>query len=96
MRGLYTRLLIVALALALSCAVRSEASGKTYLGYSSESPSASVVYWVAKDGGIFRKHGLELELIFLNGSVRGIQSLLAGDLRYSAAVGTAAINARLA
>ncbi|HXK29466.1 MAG TPA: ABC transporter substrate-binding protein [Candidatus Binatia bacterium] len=96
MHGLYTRLLIVALALPLSCAVRPEALGKTYLGYSSESPSASVVYWVAKDAGIFRKHGLDLELIFLNGSVRGIQSLLAGDLRYTAAVGTAAINARLA
>ncbi|MGH7835117.1 MAG: ABC transporter substrate-binding protein, partial [Candidatus Binatia bacterium] len=37
-----------------------------------------------------------LDLIFINGSVRGIQSLIAGDLSYTGAVGTAAINARLA
>lgn len=90
------RFLVVALAFSLSLAMRPEASGKTFLAYSSDSPSASAVYWVAKDAGIFEKHGLDFELIFLNGSVRGIQSLLAGDLRYTAAVGTAGINARLA
>ena len=74
----------------------SGAEAKTYIAYISDSPSGSVVYWVAKDAGIFKKHGLDLELVFINGSVRGIQSLLAGDLGYTGAVGTAAINARLA
>jgi NitT/TauT family transport system substrate-binding protein len=46
--------------------------------------------------GLYKKHGLDLELIFINGSVRGIQSLIAGDLGYSGAVGTAVINAKLA
>jgi ABC-type nitrate/sulfonate/bicarbonate transport system substrate-binding protein len=55
-----------------------------------------VVYWVAKEAGIFRKHGLDLDTIFIDGSVRGIQSLVAGDLGYSGAVGTAVINANLA
>ncbi|MBI2089467.1 MAG: ABC transporter substrate-binding protein [Deltaproteobacteria bacterium] len=72
------------------------AEAKTYIAYISDSPSGSVVYWMANDAGIFKKHGLDLELIFINGSVRGIQSLLAGDLGYTGAVGTAAINARLA
>jgi len=75
--------------------VRS-ADARTYIAYISDSTSGSVVYWVAKEAGIFKKHGLDLETIFINGSVRGIQSLLAGDLGYSGAVGTAAINARLA
>jgi len=39
---------------------------------------------------------LDIELIFINGSVRGIQSLIAGDLSYTQAVGTAVINAKLA
>jgi ABC-type nitrate/sulfonate/bicarbonate transport system substrate-binding protein len=39
---------------------------------------------------------LDLDTIFINGSVRGIQSLIAGDLGYSGAVGTAVINANLA
>jgi len=73
-----------------------QAKAKTYIAYISDSTSGSVIYWVAKEAGIFKKHGLDLETIFINGSVRGIQSLLAGDLGYSGAVGTAVINARLA
>jgi NitT/TauT family transport system substrate-binding protein len=69
---------------------------KTYVAYISDSTNSSVIYWIAKDAGIFKKNGLELDTIFINGSVRGIQSLLAGDLGYSGAVGTAAINAKLA
>ncbi|HEX9145982.1 MAG TPA: ABC transporter substrate-binding protein, partial [Candidatus Binatia bacterium] len=72
------------------------AQSKTYVAYISDSMNSSVIYWIAKDVGIFKKHGLDLETIFLNGSVRGIQSLLAGDLGYSGAVGTAVINAKLA
>jgi NitT/TauT family transport system substrate-binding protein len=69
---------------------------KNYVAYISDSTSGSVVYWVAKETGIYKKHGLDFDLIFINGSVRGIQSLIAGDLGYTGAVGTAAINARLA
>lgn len=69
---------------------------KSYIAYISDSTSSSVVYWVAKDAGIFKKHGLDLDTIFIDGSVRGIQSLVAGDLGYSGAVGTAVINAKLA
>lgn len=70
--------------------------GKSYIAYISDSTSSSVIYWLAKEVGIFKKHNLDLDTIFINGSVRGIQSLIAGDLGYSGAVGTAVINARLA
>ena len=69
---------------------------KSYIAYISDSTSSSVIYWIAKEAGIFKKHGLDLDTIFINGSVRGIQSLIAGDLSYSGAVGTAVINANLA
>src|SRR5215813_9694466 len=68
---------------------------KSYIAYLSDSISSSVVYWIAKDAGIFKKHGLDLDTIFIDGSVRGIQSLIAGDLGYSGSVGTAVINANL-
>ena len=77
-------------------AAQEPVQAKTYVAYISDSMNSSVIYWIAKDAGIFKKHGLDLETIFLNGSVRGIQSLLAGDLGYSGAVGTAVINAKLA
>jgi ABC-type nitrate/sulfonate/bicarbonate transport system substrate-binding protein len=69
---------------------------KGYIAYISDSTNSSVIYWLAKEVGIFKKHGLDLDTIFINGSVRGIQSLVAGDLSYSGAVGTAVINAKLA
>jgi ABC-type nitrate/sulfonate/bicarbonate transport system substrate-binding protein len=91
--------LLVSLLLALLVSVigaASAAQAKSYIAYISDSASSSVVYWLAKEAGIFKKHGLELDTIFIDGSVRGIQSLIAGDLGYSGAVGTAVINAKLA
>jgi len=68
----------------------------SYIAYISDSTNSSSITWIAKDAGIFKKHGLDLDTIFINGSVRGIQSMIAGDLGYSGAVGTAVINAKLA
>jgi len=73
-----------------------QARAKDYVSYISDSPSGSSIFWMAKEAGIYKKHGLDLEMIYINGSVRGIQSMIAGDLAYSGAVGTAVINARLA
>lgn len=72
------------------------AQGKTYFAYVSDSPSSAVVYWVAKEAGLFSKHGLDVDLIFINGSTRGVQSLLAGDVKFSSSAGPAVINGRLA
>jgi NitT/TauT family transport system substrate-binding protein len=83
-------------ALLFSFAAPSRAEASSYIAYISDSTNSSVISWIGKEAGIFKKHGLDLDLIFINGSVRGIQSLIAGDLSYSGAVGTAAINAKLA
>ena len=82
--------------LALSVCSSPPVHAKSYIAYISDSSNSSVVYWIAKDAGIFKKHGLDLETIFIDGSVRGIQSLIAGDLGYTGAVGPAVINAKLA
>jgi NitT/TauT family transport system substrate-binding protein len=88
--------LIIA-AIVIECLTATRAvQAKSYIAYISDSTNSSVIYWIAKEAGLFKKHGLDLDTIFINGSVRGIQSLIAGDLSYSGAVGTAVINARLA
>jgi NitT/TauT family transport system substrate-binding protein len=74
----------------------SAAPAKLVSAYISDSPSASVPQWIAKEMGIFKKHDLDIDLIFIDGSTRGIQSLLAGDLSFTEAVGTSAINGRIA
>ncbi len=69
---------------------------KIRFAYISDSPGSSAPYWIAKEAGLFKKYGLDVELIFINGSTRGIQSLIAGDLAFAGAVGTSAINGKLA
>jgi NitT/TauT family transport system substrate-binding protein len=73
-----------------------KAAAKDYLAYISDSPDSSVVYWVAKDTGLFKKQGLDLEMVFMSGSTRGIQGLISGDLSFAAAVGPSVINGKLA
>ena len=87
---------VIALAVAIVLVVWQRAEAKSTLAYISDSPSSSVPFWVAKDAGIFKKHGLDVDMLFINGSTRGIQSLIAGDLNFTGAVGTSAINGRLA
>jgi NitT/TauT family transport system substrate-binding protein len=48
------------------------------LGYPSIS-SRQAQLWIARDEGIFRKHGLDVELIFLRGGQVAIQALTGGD-----------------
>ena len=52
--------------------------------------------WIAKETGLFKKYGLDIDLVFIDGSNRGIQALLAGDLSFTEAVGTSAINGKIA
>jgi len=87
---------ILALAVAITFAISKRAEAKSTLAYISDSPSSSVPFWVAKEIGLFKKHGLDVDMLFINGSTRGIQSLIAGDLNFTGAVGTSAINGRLA
>ncbi len=73
------------------------AERKSYLlAYISDSANASPAYWVAKERGLFRKHGLDIELIYISGSTRGVQSLIAGDVAFVGAVGTSALYGKLA
>src|SRR5918994_5076333 len=87
---------VIALAVTIVLGVWQRAEANYTLAYISDSPSSSVPFWVAKDAGIFKKHGLDVDMLFINGSTRGIQSLIAGELNFTGAVGTSAINGRLA
>src|SRR5262245_25488732 len=87
---------IIAIVFAIAVAATKEVEAKVYTAYISDGPDTSIAYWLAKEVGLFKKHGLDMELIFIDGSSRGVQSLIAGDLSFTDAVGTSAINGRLA
>jgi len=90
------RALIFSLLVAVLIATKQQAEAKVYMAYISDAPDSSVPYWVAKEAGFFKKYGLDVEMIFIDGSTRGVQSLIAGDLALTGAVGTSVINGRLA
>ena len=96
MRSSHLRCAIIAIVLGVVAGSTRGVEGKVYTAYISDAPDTSIAYWVAKEAGFFKKHGLDMELIFIDGSSRGIQSLIAGDLGFTDAVGTSVINGRLA
>src|SRR5574341_1358506 len=51
---------------------------KIKIGYPAVSYN-QIHIWVAKDGGFFRKYGLDAELIFFRGGQLATQALVAGD-----------------
>jgi NitT/TauT family transport system substrate-binding protein len=87
---------IVALVIVVMIAPIQEAGAKENMAYVSDSPGSSAPYWVAKEIGLFKKNGLDIDLLFINGSSRAVQTLVAGDLHFSGPVGTSAMNGRMA
>ena len=56
---------------------------------------SQTIPWIAKEAGIFAKHGIDADVILLTGSPRAVQTLLAGDIEYTIAGGQSAIRARI-
>ena len=96
MRNFRLRLIVIAVVLGVIVTSTREGEAKVYTAYISDGPDTSIAYWLAKEVGFFKKHGLDMDLVFIDGSSRGVQSLIAGDLSFTDAVGTSVINGRLA
>ena len=76
--------------------VLSSAADKINTSYISTTPGSSGVIWIAKDTHIFDKHGLDATVIFISGSVRGVQAILAGEIPVGEGGGPGLASARLA
>jgi NitT/TauT family transport system substrate-binding protein len=71
------------------------AQEKMRLGLSSVSALHSAV-WIAEQKGLFRKHGIEAEIIVTGqGATAGISALLANDIQMTSSAGDALVNAAL-
>ena len=82
---------------AIQCVAQSSlAADRLNTAYISTTPGASTVLQVAKDTRIFEKHGIDATVIFISGSVRGIQSILAGEILIGEGGGPGLASARLA
>ncbi|HXV49845.1 MAG TPA: ABC transporter substrate-binding protein [Candidatus Binatia bacterium] len=72
------------------------AAQKLNTAYISTTPGSSTVIQVAKDMRLFEKNGIDATIIFISGSVRGIQSILAGEILIGEGGGPGLASARLA
>ncbi len=57
--------------------------------------SAQLPLWVARDAGLFAKHGLNVELLGLQSASRQVQLILAGDTLAASLSGTTPVRARI-
>ncbi len=60
------------------------------LGFSSVSGNRAPL-WIAKDAGLFRKYGLDVNLIFIRSGATTTQALIGGDIQLMAGTGAATI-----
>ena len=74
-------------------ASQSFAQTKLQLGYSSFSSNITPL-WVAREEGFFKRFGLDVELILVEGGTRGAQSLISGDLPIMGMAGLPVISSR--
>lgn len=51
--------------------------------------------WVARGAGLFRNHGLDVNLVYIAGGSRVVQSMLGGDIQIAAAAPSSAVDAAL-
>jgi ABC-type nitrate/sulfonate/bicarbonate transport system substrate-binding protein len=87
---------LVAITLIALTTTQAPGADKINTSYISTTPGSSAVLWVAKEARIFEKHGIDATVIFISGSVRGIQSILAGEIAIGEGGGPGLASARLA
>ena len=57
--------------------------------------SYNVPIWVTHEAGLFKKHGLNSELIMIAGAAQSMQAMLANETQVANTSGSAPINAKL-
>ena len=86
-------LLIVALLLLLP--EHARAIDKIVLGYSGVG-SGEEVHHFAKEVGLFKKYGLDVEIVYIPGGSTVVQSMIAGDVQFGRGSATEVVTAHLA
>ncbi len=72
----------------------AQAADKVIIGFSSLSAVHGAT-WVAEEKGLFKKHGLEPQIVIMPGTAVGISALMAGDVDFLNAGGNIIIGANL-
>jgi NitT/TauT family transport system substrate-binding protein len=90
------RFLFLAFIITGFCSGSGKLNAQERLNFAYISPNAgsSSVLWVAKDAGIFKKHGLDVNVVYIEGTPKALMSLFAGELQVVAGTGPAVVQAK--
>jgi NitT/TauT family transport system substrate-binding protein len=68
---------------------------KLHVGYSAQAGSLAPI-WITKEAGIFKKHGLNVELLFIPGGPTAAAALISGEVPITVVGGPAVVTSNLA
>jgi len=68
---------------------------KMHVGYSAQAGAFAPI-WITKEAGLFRKHGLDVNLVFIPGGPTAAAAMLAGEIQAAAMAGPAIVSSNLA
>jgi ABC-type nitrate/sulfonate/bicarbonate transport system substrate-binding protein len=68
---------------------------KLHVGYSAQAGSLAPI-WITQEAGIFKKHGLDVEFLFIPGGPTAVAALLSGEVPITVVGGPAVVSSNLA
>jgi NitT/TauT family transport system substrate-binding protein len=68
---------------------------KLHVGYSAQAGSLAPI-WITKEAGIFKRHGLDVELLFIPGGPTAAAALMSGEVPITVIGGPAVVSSNIA
>ncbi|HEX5023128.1 MAG TPA: ABC transporter substrate-binding protein [Candidatus Binatia bacterium] len=94
----FKSIILIAVALSYCFSLKAsagEAPQKLRVAYAAVTAAFSLP-WIAKEAGIFQRHGLDVELVYIAAGSRAVQTLVGGSIDVAAIGGPAGVDAKLA
>jgi NitT/TauT family transport system substrate-binding protein len=93
----FKRVIPIVIGLFVLAAQPTAAQDRINIAYTSPTAApSSATLWLAKDAGIFKKHGLDANLIYIQSSPKALMAMFAGEVQVVAGTGPAVPPARIA
>src|SRR5262245_27454526 len=88
--------IVLALIFLAATAAAAHAADQVTTTYQSVTIGSSTPLWIAKDAGFFERQGLDVKIVFVEGSPRTMQTLITGEAQIIESTGPAEPNTRAA
>src|ERR1041385_698121 len=86
------RIVTASVLFVLIAAPNAVAQEKIRISYSSADATNSV-YFIAQERGFYKKHGVDVDLVFIQSTPISVTSIIAGDVKVGNAAGNAVVSA---